>query len=655
MRAIRQLTTLRPARHALVLGIALVAAMGCAERAPEQGAKPAAPSQAANAAAPSQAQTRLDARTLGWTLGKAYPYRVKLTTKIAFDGGPNNFDFDLEGEALVVPVKVTPDEATLYLSVADARIVSRVPGSQSELDKAAADIRAAGIFFTLSGGRTTEFRLPKAQSQLAGNSYRAIASALQFARADGPTKQYSAEEYDTTGRALTEYQATADPTVWHKQKTRYVRVLGTAEAFEGRQIPLVPEITSQGEIRLTPSGRPDKVDLAEQISVRGAQVPIRSDVTLTLAGAPEQAVATQAADWDAKLAASTRVAAEQPIGAAAPAADLDTARIGGLDFEHVLARLEQIAKEKLAANAKKANEPSASDASSDDAEQAKRENQVQEDSKLFFALSALFRKEPATVGRALAAIRANSPASSVLMDALSSAGSAEGQRALVTLMDDKRVDPEIRNRAINSLARTPTPTDGSIRALKALLREDPFDMRALYGLGTYARKLRDDGKSEQARALGELLVAELKLAQHPTDRQTVLRAIANSGYAGALSGVEPYLADRDESVRSAAVRALQSMHDPRVDGLLASRLTRDASSDVRLSAMASMQVRQPNQTLADALASAGTVAADARVRFGAVELMIRWLPEQPALRTTLEKVATSDTEPRVRDRAKAAL
>jgi HEAT repeat protein len=119
--------------------------------------------------------------------------------------------------------------------------------------------------------------------------------------------------------------------------------------------------------------------------------------------------------------------------------------------------------------------------------------------------------------------------------------------------------------------------------------------------------------------------------------------------------VVPYLGDDHDVVRSAAVRALQSMRDPQVDGILATRLREDGSSDVRISALDAAQVRDPSSVLAEAVASAGTEAADAHVRFRAVELMIRWLPQRPALRSTLESVAKNDAELRVRSRAQAAL
>ena len=122
-----------------------------------------------------------------------------------------------------------------------------------------------------------------------------------------------------------------------------------------------------------------------------------------------------------------------------------------------------------------------------------------------------------------------------------------------------------------------------------------------------------------------------------------------------MKPVIPYLDDKRDRVRVAAVRALQSMVDPHVDALIASRLQVDESNEVRISAVAAAQVREPSEQLTAALASAGTGAPDARVRYRAVELMTRWLPQRPDLRATLERVASSDAESTVRERAKAAL
>jgi hypothetical protein len=642
-----------PPRASGVAGAALVLFLGCARSSTELGPNAAAPADPLATGSPSDA---LDSRTQGWVVGKGYPYRLKLSTTIAVDQGPNQFDFDLTGQALVVPVRVTTEKATLYLSVADARITSRIAEGQPELDRAAEDVRKAGIFFALSGGRTSEFHLPKGQSQLAGNTYRAIASALQFARPRAPASKYTSEEYDTTGQALTEYERGEAAGTWHKRKVSYLATLGIAGAFEKSRVPVVPEIVSSGSVRLAPSGRPENVTQSDDLSVRGAQAPIRSKVTLELAGAPEETVVPPAGGWEVRLAEATRVTPDQPIGDAAPIERLDAARIGSLDFEKVLAELERIEKKKAAE--REANEDQKKkdlDPAAEEAEEERRQGQLQTDSQLFFALAALFRTDARTISKALAKIRANSPAALVLIDGLSSAGSPEAQKALVALMDQKHLEPKLKTRAINALVQTPKPSEVSIRALRSLLESNPFDMRAIYGLGTYSRSLRDDGKTAQAGELGELLVERLRLARRSGELVTVLRGIANSGYGGALSSVTPYLKDKRENVRSAAVRALQSMRDPRVDSLLAARLAEDESSLVRLAALKSIQLREPNQEILDALITAATVPADSKVRFRAVDLMIRWLPERPVLHAALQQVANSDSEEQVRNRAKAAL
>jgi hypothetical protein len=122
-----------------------------------------------------------------------------------------------------------------------------------------------------------------------------------------------------------------------------------------------------------------------------------------------------------------------------------------------------------------------------------------------------------------------------------------------------------------------------------------------------------------------------------------------------LSRVRPYLDDKRDAVRSAAVRALQSMHDPGVDRLIAARLASDPSKDVRLSAIAAARLREPNDVLAEALAGAGVSAAEPHVRYRAVETMARWLASRPALRDALERIARNDAEERVRERARQAL
>lgn len=634
---------------ACVLGLAPAACSRAQPWAPAAEHVTAKPGVSATAA-PRAAE--LDTHTRGWQLGESYTYELTLTTKVAFASGPASFDFDLRGHASVTPVSVTPELATLYVQVADAAIVSRIPGSQPELDKVAAEIRTHGVFFSLLGGLLSELRVPNGQTVMATSSYREIASALQFAHARTNAETYVAEEYDPSGRYVAEYRRLGDGR-FRKQKQKYLEILGAKSAVGMRSAPIIPQVTSTGDVRVSPRGRPVRVELDEKLAFNG-QIPIRSSLSLLLSESAGSPAPNKDHDWDALLAGTAPLAASAPLGSPPPVESLDTARIGKLTFPEVLSELEQLARKDAAAQGTQKDTPAGPPIESD-ADHAEREARLREDSRLFAALSALFRQKPALATQALTAIHQKSPATPFLLDALSSASTSEAQAALVQLMQDKKLDAKQRKRATMALLRTPKPSSAAVSALKALLELDPFDAYGLYGLGTYSRHLRDAGKTDEAAELGEFVSARLKLAKDATDLGTVLRGIANSGYAGALDRVRPYLRDRRSDVRAAAVRALQSMHAPEVDALLAQSLASDASPDVREAAIASAQVREPTDAVIDALASAGKQASDAHVRFRAVELMIRWLPSRPVLREALQTIARNDAESRVRERASSAL
>jgi hypothetical protein len=588
--------------------------------------------------------TALDPHTPGWELGHRYVYQLGFTTQVSFGAGA--FDFDLGGQLELVPIKQTPDKTTLHASISDAKITSRIPGGQAELDRSAAEIRAGGAFFTLAGGRLSEFAVPVKQSALASSTYRQVAAALQFARALNGSQRYTAQEYDTTGQYLAQYEFLPATGTWQKSKQRYLGILGVEAMPKQANVQLLPQVVaSQGEVKLAASGRPETILLLDRASVK-AQAAILSSVRVDLKSTLDEVSRKPQPNLLALFTTYKRIGAGEPIGAPVASDSLDDARISGLDFDTILASLERTAQEQVAAGSNDAAPPE---------DQAEQDSKTKQSSRLFLALGALFRKQPATIAQAIAKIQAGSPAAPVLLDALSSAANSDAQDALVTLARAQGIDPKLRSRAVAGLARTPKPTREASAALKAILVDEPFNRGALYGLGTQSRHLRDAGDTRRAAELGDVLLAQLKRAKDAASLATVLRGIANSGYARALEPVTPLLSDPREQVRVAAVRALQSMHDPNVDRLLATRMQADSSSSVRISAIESAHIRDPSDVVASALVSTVSGASDPHVRYGALELLIQWLPQRSDLRPTLAKVAQADAEPRIRDRAKAAL
>jgi hypothetical protein len=590
----------------------------------------------------------LDPRTRGWEAGKRYAYRLKSTTAVSFGGGVNAFDFDLMGNVAIAVVAVGSDSVTLHASITDTTSVSRVPGTQAEFDRLAAEIGAAGCFFELRGGRVSEMRLAKGQPAMVANAFRELGSALQFAHAVGDSSRYTAEEYDSTGQYVAEYERRGER-LWHKKKQRYLGMLVPKTVLTHLPVSVVPEVTlSKGEVRLSPQGRPESVTMQNGLTIDGAQAPVRSKSVLTLESkAADQGAPPQ--DWQARLAAAERVRADEPYGSGASIESLDDARIRGTTFEAVVSRLEERAR------AKRPQAPSDA-AAADKPDDVGETSSVNEDSQLFSALSALLRKEPSAVEKAGRKIRERSPASAALVDALGSASSSSSQQTLLALMKSEQADSDLKLRVLFSLSRSGKPTEASIAFLKSVATTpgDRGSKQALYGLGTYARKLRDDGEREQARRIGEFLLERLERARGQISVVTALRAVGNAGYAEALPRVAPYLTDKRELVRVAAARALQSMKNPEIDGMLAARIQNDDSSDVRISAIAAAQVREPSDVLGRALKDAATVP-DPRVRYRAVELMRFWLDRRPDFRTVLERVALNDSEARVRELAKTSL
>jgi len=623
----------------LVVALSGFAGPSCVRSSSEPHPTPQG-ADAGSVVAASPPPPTLDTRTLGWDLGKLYAYQLKLVSTMSMGSPDNSFDFDLTGIVRLATVTATPELATLYATIADVKAVSRIPDSQEEFDKIAAQVQKAGCFFTLSGGRLRELRVPQGAAPTVINVYREVASAFQFARPLQELTRYTAEEYDTTGKYVAEYEFEPNTRLWQKKKQKYLELL--TPTLQQGNIParILPEVVaSRGTIRLLADGRPDAIETSEELVMQSAQFSLRSTNTLSLEGGTSEPARQLAPDWTALVAATSRIAADEPYVVEGMDQSLEDQRVSGLTFEKAVEGLEQLGGGKV--------EPANSAG----------QTAMAHESKLFIALAAILRTQPKTIPLAVRKIRSRSPIYRTLIDALASASSPEAQAALVQLMKSKTIDRDARTDIIASLTRTPNPDEVSIAAFKALLADNPASTQALYGLGTYSRRLRDKGKVKEAKEISELVAAQLALASSPGRLADVLRGIANSGYAGALPRVLPFLTSEDEGVRVAAVRALQSMHDTKVDELIAARLETDPSRQVRLSAVESAKLRQPSDTLARAFSRAATNAeADAHVRYAAVQVMIGWMPRgRGELRVALEKVARDDQEQRIRELATNAL
>jgi hypothetical protein len=587
-----------------------------------------------------------------WNPRSEYRYSLHMVSKVDFAQGAAPIDFDLDADCTVVALSSSGGAATLHAALSKVVIQDHAKQPGPALRAAESEMQAVGVLVALTDGVVSEFHVPRSLGLIAFNVYREIGSAMQFPTAALGATTYQGSEYDTTGRYVAAYRRDPTSTVWYRHKERYANLVGMGAASAIGQLNIVPTIVdSRAKIELSAGGRPQVVEAHDEIALEGAQTPVRGTTTLSLRQVFEGSASTADLAPDPGLVNAQRVAAGDAYGGT-PAVDaLDEARIGGMTFDFVVAQLERLGRAKLGA-------PVASGAGSrggatGDGPPARA--QLQEQAKLFEALGALYRREPAAVAKAVSKVKARSPASTALVAGLGSASTVQSQKALVSLMNDETLPHDIRTQASLALTRTPRPHAEAIDALSARLAAHPFDSTALFGLGTYSRRLRDAGDGPGAAALGELLLGQLERASATSDQITVLGALGNSGYAGALPAIRPYLASDSEEERAAAVGALKSMRDIDVDDLIGSRMDQDGSSSVRISAIDAARVRDPSDVLAHSVVDAAVHAMDAHVRYQATELMAAWLSRRPELRQTLQAIARDDAEPRVRERAQASL
>ena len=260
---------------ALVLLGLMASAVGC--RKAEGSLAPEKPTAKSEPAAPNSAPA-LDRRTLGWAMGQVYTYQVRLDTTVEMGSEAKPLQVNITGQVQLIPSEVTPERVTMLTALRD--IVIR--GSSSDnVDNLARQMNDSAAFFTLEGGKLVELKMPAALSSLGISAYREIASRLQFARAVGEVDSYSADEYDATGGYVAGYQRAGS--IWSKRKTRYTGLLSNSLPGLNRPRLINPEVVlSEGEVALSPEGRPLRVQARDQLTLKGAQAPIHASTSIVL-------------------------------------------------------------------------------------------------------------------------------------------------------------------------------------------------------------------------------------------------------------------------------------------------------------------------------------------------------------------------------------
>jgi hypothetical protein len=269
----------------------------------------------------------------------------------------------------------------------------------------------------------------------------------------------------------------------------------------------------------------------------------------------------------------------------------------------------------------------------------------------FSLIAAILRQRPAEVERAGELIRSGHARTPMLLQALASAGTEQGQALLRGFATESGLSDKSRSLAATSLVRVKQPAEPTVELLMRWTNDPQKEEHGLYGLGTAARHLRERGQPQRALAIAELLGKALHEAKDSGRTERVLRGIANSADGRLFGQVRARAGDDHAGIRTAVIEALRFMEHAGVDSLLLERARVEQNTGAQRALLSTISARKPSKELAQALAELAHERQRYGVRFVAVEQAGKWLDERPELRALLEKAGRNDQREEVQQLA----
>ncbi len=390
------------------------------------------------------------------------------------------------------------------------------------------------------------------------NTLRSLAAGLQVVVPVGHGDLWTAREQDPTGAYAAEYRRTADGI--EKTSKPYDRL-----STPGGLVPAagLADVRRDARAVLTLDAQERLVTLSADETLL---LTVTDGVAPTWLKSSLRATRTDVQNYVivAARAGLQRIGLHEALGADEIREADDVRRAQKMSLAEALAALRTLAPE---------GDPEDLAAASD----------------LNLTLAAQLRQTPELAGRLRdEARKASAGARSILLAALSEAGTAESQVALAQLSADAELAARGRVEALGQLGLVEHPTAGTQTALQDLMqsRDPQIATTATLALGNAQR----GGADPSALAA---LQAQLDAAQTPEARATALTALGSTGSADVLAALTDALDAQDAEVRRAAVYGLGHQDSAEAVDLLRARLTQDESANVRVEAAHALGQKTP--------------------------------------------------------------
>ncbi len=564
---------------------------------------------------------------LEWKENEAALYSVDLSTEVKSPGLDRPVAFRLEARLRATVVSKEGSQTKIALALENVHF--EVPeGQQGQFEQLAPELRGP-FFVTYDNGSISKEELANGTSNYAASILRTLGASLQFGPTSDRGEPWTASESDGTGRYQIRYQPVKERRYRREKKEYSPLELPRTQGQPIRKIqPTIAK--SSGELSLD-DGHISKVTYDEDVTLSAGKADVSSNTKLTLTLVERRASAPRIEPLESTVVLQPGA----PYGSASPE-DLDSKRIGTFTYETALQTLATEAKEKAARTINGKVMPGGPPANRG----------------AFIAMTAILRTQSDKLKLAEAEVKKNVEVSSVMADALASAGTPAAQETLASLL---AAPVEVKKTAATSLIRVSEPTVASEEAVRSLCNDTKFLSFCLYGLGTYARKLREAGAGERAQSIGTELLDRLKIAKSEDEKEIVLRGLANAAEPRALPLVKPLLVDESVRMRQAAVDAIRLVPGSEVDAILSERLKSDNAVSVRSAVLSSAMVREASPLIRKSIGDAAISDSNSGIRKKSLKLLVRWLPTSPEVLPIIKKVAAEDQNEAVKRLAKEAL
>lgn len=453
------------------------------------------------------------------------------------------------------------------------------------------------------------------------NFLRGMLSAFVFTGSSGDTREWTAQEFDTTGVCDVRYErlpAAAGELRLRRTKTRYVSMHGQPEVMPHELGGEALATFSVADGWLTAADLDERMvcnfgllDLQVRYQRQAhlelltiGQVPVAGDVAALWAGAwsapsgdgeqsPDRALEQEERQWRQQLA--------------------------GVDVAQLLAQLHEV----LGGNPV--------DHKALDEVFVRLQWLTKFDARVVDAVAELIQTR-----------QLDGSAAHVALGALGAAGFPEAQRVLLAVRGNAQLPAELRDAAAMAMLQIQQPVPELLQSLADAANGGDADGQcALLTLGALAP--RGQAQAEGGDPVARLLAMEAEVGSGE-GLAVWLRAVGNSGVPAALAIAERHFGNQDAQIRAAACDSVRRVATAPALQFLLERGLADPAPEVRRTAITALTRR------AEAAAALRNVAmhdADQDVRAAALTAMAEG-PLDAADRAVLEQIAAGDAEERVR-------